>query len=98
MEDAPHLNGNFLKDRIQCPSFRNPKGRLHDFAMSPVRVAFTGSRSVSLRKWEEPFSHLPRSEHHRRLLKRKAQAKQEEGQENTVTYKSTVQILGDPQA
>ena len=46
MEDVLHLNGNLLKDWIQCPGFRHPKGRLHDFAVSPVRVAFTGSRLI----------------------------------------------------
>ena len=72
-EGAPHLNGNFLENRVQCFGFRYPKGRLHDFAMSPVRVTFTRPCLIPHRISEETSSHLPWSEPHHHLFKRQVQ-------------------------
>jgi len=93
-----HLNGNFLEDRIQCSGFRYPKGRLHDLAVSSVRVTFTATCSVLRRKSEETPSYLPWSGHHRRLSRRQTLVKQTMDKRSSVTYKPTLQILGDPQA
>ena len=97
-EGAPHLNGNFLKDGVQCLGFRYPKGRLHDFAMPSVRVTFTAPRSMSHHKPEEISSYLPWSELHHQLSNRQAPVKQAEHHDDTVTYIPSVQILGGLQA
>lgn len=79
----PHLDGNFLKDRIQCLGFGYPKGRLHDFAVTFVRVTFTVQSLVSHRKSEENSSYLPWLKHRYRLSKRQTPPNQVKDQENS---------------